>query len=337
MPRPRRLNVWLHERPRILQPRATAPLLLPQQVWIDGSGIYPKDALLRTTGWAVAWQQGDLWCTTTGATAHPETVPRSELSALVAVLQWPAVLLQVHTDCKAVMSGFQRMARARKLPDDLLRGTMGDLWLQCFSAWGMRAGIYVTWMPAHQTLEQLLQLGFSEHDYQGNVHADAAAKAQAIQRSPPAELCTFLLHRQKELLVMRIVAAVHEAALNTRQRTPPGGDVQTRKRKWPMPLSRQVKARVLLPAFQMQPLPVVLTFESFSSKAERVRLTQEQLLAQLWAMPPHAQAGLHDLRPVVGPLPAYGSVVRPPNGVCSGTSFARSVSEAPATPRDGLP
>ena len=75
-----------HNLNRMLQIPRRPSIEETQIVCVDGSGLFPKDTILRTVAWAIAWHDGLLWHTKTGQVPGHQTVPRSEACAILMAI-----------------------------------------------------------------------------------------------------------------------------------------------------------------------------------------------------------------------------------------------------------
>ena len=313
------VSTWRKTLPPASSLAQPTPFPAPSQVWLDGSGLYPKDKHLRVTAWAVAWKTGT-WHSFSGWTVPPHTVPRAELSALCVVLSWSVDTLDICTDCQLVSKGFGQLARAGRVPRQLLQSPLGDLWMLAHTLLKGRSGITVRWMPAHLTLEQLLCRGLHVDDFSGNELADRAAKARAMLIAPtPEVVASRTCHAADEKLAMRTIGMVQEAMLATRTRIA-GTDaaLKTRKRKVPNRLFKQHKKRR---AASPTPNSVVADILHLAWHKSRSALSGAQRSAHLWQIPPVAEAGVHRIVVPHGPAIRQGSVVKPRNGALNLTAF----------------
>ena len=77
---------WCALRTRQRNPLPAHPAVsTPRIIRVDGSGLHPKDSLLRTVAWATAWLDDQGWHTAAGPVTGAQTVPRSEATAILSL------------------------------------------------------------------------------------------------------------------------------------------------------------------------------------------------------------------------------------------------------------
>ena len=110
--------------------------------------------------------------------------------------------------------------------DKLLDGADADLWWQLQLA---APNIVPTWIPSHQTLDQILPLGYTKLQWEGNVKADQAATASLHFRRPSHQIVKERISALSDLRQAQLVAvAVHEAHL---QQQYPHSAPKTKRRR----------------------------------------------------------------------------------------------------------
>ena len=313
------VDSWRKTLPLATALTAPTPNPAPRRVWLDGSGLHPKDRHIRVTAWALAWKDST-WHTLSGWTCPPHTVPRAELSALCVALSWEVTPLDVCTDCQLVSKGFAQILRAKSLPKALLQSPLGDLWLQVHNLLADRTGITVRWMPAHLNLGDLQGRGFTADDFHGNDLADRSAKNRAALIAPPPDVVAARTsHAADEKLAMRTIGCVQEAMLATRARiTGTAAALKTRKRKAPQRLFNSKRAKPANTALPTQHQADIL---HLAWHRNRAGLTGDQRLALLWQLPPLSEAGVHRIMVPYGPAVRQGSIIKPRNGALNLTAF----------------
>ena len=179
-------------------------------VCVDGSGLHPKDTLLRTVAWATAWRVGEQWCTHAGPVPGAQSVPRSEACAILAAITAMTHPGVIWSDCLQVTKAVRSVHLHGQLSMQLRKSPMADI-LQSMVPHLARLGplIVIRWMRSHGTVESAIADGVPREAWEGNDPADKAAKAEAQRFAPSTSIC---LERERmqalHLRACRLIAAV---------------------------------------------------------------------------------------------------------------------------------
>jgi len=164
-------------------------------VYLDGSGgKYSNDPRIRQCGWA--WIQQSVEGGPELATGHfgtlegKQTVPRAEMQALIAFLQFCETLdtigsIIIHTDAKIVLDGVNKGPKVK-------HGENGDLWEELWDVYQElvdKGWIYnILKVKAHTTHDDVISGKISKYDQDGNGIADNwAGKGADINQIPDAK------------------------------------------------------------------------------------------------------------------------------------------------------
>jgi hypothetical protein len=188
------------------------PVVLPLEVWTDGSCTYPRDPLLRRAAWAVV---GGPPCYPTLGSAMVigrQTIGRAELSALIWVSMCGGATAIIDAQyligCMARCAGVQPTAA-------LLDSKNGDLWRLLLRPFPVR------WVKAHLTCAQAVLAGVSERDRLGNDAADVAGSTLAVSNNPYQDLVdSRSAHLSAALVIQSVLARIQEAALEAHHAPP---------------------------------------------------------------------------------------------------------------------
>ena len=150
----------------------------------DGTGgVYTSDARLRRCAWAIAQIRpggsGDVLGVLFGALPCRQTVPRSELWALVQLLErlCPASPATVYLDCLPV---FKAYSKGRE--HCLYNSQMSDMWSQFWALHAERlAPLRLGWVPSHKSAQEACELDLPLDAVAANTAADTAATFAASQ------------------------------------------------------------------------------------------------------------------------------------------------------------
>ena len=111
---------------------------------------------------------------------------RGETFAILCGLRATTGKVVITTDCRGAWLGCRALARTTVLPRWARVSNASDLWRAIHES-GRLQDATLRWMPAHQTVDELVKKGYAVEDWAGNDAADRAAKATAARHSPPPE------------------------------------------------------------------------------------------------------------------------------------------------------
>ena len=172
---------WSANRPTQAMQLPSCPTIeRADMICVDGSGLYPKDSILRTVAWAMAWHDEQGWHTMAGPVPGVQTVPRSEACALLAAIAHMNKPTTVWSDCRIVTVAVHSIQRLGHVSPRLQKSPMADL-LAAMVPHLRRLGpaLEVRWMRSHGTKGESVAAGIPERAWEGNNEADAAAKREA--------------------------------------------------------------------------------------------------------------------------------------------------------------
>ena len=209
-------------------------IAVPTTVWVDGSGVDPKDPHLRRVAWAMAWDGPAGPCLHSGMVSGSQTVGRAECWATVQALYLAPDGSRVVTDCHAVWQGCMAIRREKGLPERLRKGAMGDLWYLIAELMLKHECSSFVWIPSHATAAQVIAASGKRGDKEGNDRADEEAKRRAkLGRASFALRNERNRQRKDEADAMRLIARIQTAVLSKRVRAQSGSAAKARRRKKP--------------------------------------------------------------------------------------------------------
>ena len=129
----------------------------PLRIWPDGSGINPKDPIMRTVAWGLTWQAEGEWREAAGGVQAGQSVARAELQGMIEALKIRAPAIYIASDCSGVVKGANWLLDSQKATGHLIRGAMGDLWVEMSKVlknWDT-ANVVIRWIPAHQNFGRI--------------------------------------------------------------------------------------------------------------------------------------------------------------------------------------
>ena len=326
---------------------APSDLIKAKIVCTDGSGMHPKDPMLRTVAWGLAWHDGHTWQTASGTVPGTQTVPRSEAAAILAALQGMQEGCDLWSDCWVVVEAVRAVMLQGDINSVMDKSPLADLLRQMIPHL-RRLGTSVTvhWMRSHGTCVQAVEQGVPELAWVGNEKADQAAKLEALRHAPSDSICKQrALHQNLHTQVCRLIAGVQEMHMHhvrnvADTRGPAGQPAFPRKRKRAKPsaMEREPKRRLTGPRIAREAWEAgapdrghdadLLVHDFVQHQAARV-LTQGELFGLLWNSPGDGREGLHTLQVVHGPASKPGMGVRP-NGTVD-IALACTTCEAKAS------
>jgi hypothetical protein len=285
-----------------------------QELFVDGSGLQPKDPAVRVVGWAVVGSSNGHWKTASGWLAVGATVAAGEAVAAARAVE---LLLQggrVVTDCSAVYDMWHRI---RRDPRAVRRGVSAQCWVLLAEALARHPTAKCSWIRSHLTVEQAVAEGFPARWHHGNSLADEAAKEAALAVNiSPQLLHQYHQHLEEAMRVAKVVAGIQLARLQTRARTLDGGALKVRRRQQPgLPRRlrpKGLKRKAAVPVVEVaageveaQPAPPAC---GDLLQAKERELPGPVMARRAVEESPEPAAGIHDHRPVE-PWPAMGSGV----------------------------
>ena len=150
-------------------------VVLPPEVWTDGSCTHPCDPLLRRAAWAVVGGPPGYLTMGSAMVIGRQTIGRAELSALIWVSMCGGASAII--DAQYLIGCMARCAGGHP-PAALLDSDNGDLWRLLLRPFPVK------WVKAHLTAAQAADAGVSERDRLGNDAADVACSTLASSNKP---------------------------------------------------------------------------------------------------------------------------------------------------------
>ena len=161
---PHELAQWHLSRSTSLEtPMPQGMLTNVKVICTDGSGIHPKNPMLRTVAWGMAWHDGSDWHHTAGGVPGMQTVPRSEAAAILAAVQGLQDGCDLWSDCLMVVTAVRAVALHGDLTPELDRSPLVDLLRQMVPHLRrLGPSLEVKYMKSHGSPEQALAHGVPE-------------------------------------------------------------------------------------------------------------------------------------------------------------------------------